>query len=217
MKHPAKFSNPIIDAILETLGDLPLVGDAILDPFAGVGKGVQALRDAGFEAFGVEIECEWARQCPWVFCADFFDWAKGAWPGVYAAAVTSPTYGNRMADHHNTRDASKRNTYRHTLGRELSPNNSGGMQWGDDYRHFHEGAWNELRRLVRRDGFFLLNISDHIRKGEVIPVTDWHVSTCERLGWRKIDEKPIATQRQRHGANGEKRVECEWLITFENA
>ena len=51
---------------------------------------------------------------------------------TFDMVVTSPTYGNRMADHHNAKDGRRRITYTHNLGRTLTPGNSGAMQWGED-------------------------------------------------------------------------------------
>jgi hypothetical protein len=61
---------------------------------------------------------------------------------TFDAICTSPTCGNRMADHHEARDISPRHTYRHVLGRPRTPGNSGALQWGDgiageEYRALH--------------------------------------------------------------------------------
>ena len=52
----------------------------------------------------------------------------------FEAICTSPTYGNRMADHFEAKDGSKRNTYRYAIGRALDEENTGKMQWGKKYR-----------------------------------------------------------------------------------
>jgi tRNA G10 N-methylase Trm11 len=82
---------------------------------------------------------------------------------TFDAVVTSPTYGNRMADHHHARDGSLRYSYTHTLGRSLHPNNSGTLHWGAEYQRFHSLAWREVWRVVRPGGRFVLNIKDHVR------------------------------------------------------
>ena len=68
----------------------------------------------------------------------------------FDAVVTSPCFGNRMADHHNAKDNSKRHTYRHYLGRELTKGSAAGMQWGEEYKHFHTEAWLEAKRVLKR-------------------------------------------------------------------
>jgi hypothetical protein len=83
----------------------------------------------------VELEPEWASQHPRTMVGD-----ARALPlpdATFDMVVTSPTYGNRMTDHHNAKDGSRRITYTHNLGRTLTPGNSGAMQWGEDYRQLH--------------------------------------------------------------------------------
>src|SRR5690606_19530624 len=114
----------------------------ILDPFAGVGGIFDLLAwmpAAQVEA--VEIEPEWAAADPRITLGSAL---ALPWPaGTFDAICTSPTYANRMADHHEARDASRRNTYRHALGRPLHPDNAGAMQWGEAYRQLHITAWTE--------------------------------------------------------------------------
>ena len=114
----------------------------------------------------------------------------------------------------------KRNTYKHTLGRltedgsvdDLHPRNTGAMQWGDDYRAMHALAWSEATRVTQR--WLILNISDHYRKGKIIPVTAWHAEMIESLGWTEKDRIEVETPRNRQGENRELRVEFESVIAF---
>src|SRR3990167_7947475 len=152
-KHPAKFGDAVLDAAVQLLYRVHAPGAktdggpmTILDPFAGVGK-VHRLRDYGFLTIGVEIEPEWADQSPHTVVGDALDLP---WPNAHFDAIcTSPSYGNRMADHHDAKDGSPRHTYRHYLGRPLSPHNSGAMQWGREYRAFHRRAWAEAARVLK--------------------------------------------------------------------
>lgn len=178
----------------------------ILDPFAGVGL----VHTLGLKSVGVEIEPEWANQHPQTIVGDsrnlpfpdrFFD-------GI----TTSPTYGNRMADHHNAKDASKRITYRHKLGRALTDGNSGMMQWGGKYRELHVRVWAECYRVTKDPGFFILNVSDHIRAGEIVPVSDWHLDALEEVGFDLAHQIDVPTQRMRFGQNHEARVEYEHVF-----
>ena len=181
----------------------------VLDPFAGVGK----VHTLGLRSVGVEIEPEWAIQHRQTIVGDsrelpfpdrFFD-------GV----ITSPVYGNRISDHHNAKDASKRITYRHKLGRALTPGNSGMMQWGKDYRELHEQVWEECHRVTVPYGFFILNISDHIRGGKVIEVSDWHFDHLTiALNYEIIHEIKVPTPRMRYGQNHAARVEHEYVWLF---
>ena len=125
------------------------------------------------------------------------------------------TYGNRMSDHHDAKDASKRRTYTHTLGRKLHQDNSGALDWGPQYRAFHVAAWTEARRVLQAGGAFVLNIKDHIRGGQVQPVTQWHIDALTGLGFRLLRHEHVPTPSMRYGANADKRVEYESVILFE--
>jgi hypothetical protein len=208
--HPAKYT----DALLPAMADMLTGRTRILDPFGGTGKVFELaawLPDAQIEA--VEIEPEWAACHPRTTLGNALSllWADD----YFDAVCTSPTYGNRMADHHNAKDASHRRTYRHMLGRELHADNAGALQWGDAYRTFHVAAWTEARRVLQPGGVFVLNIKDHIRGGVVQPVTEWHVKTLCGLGFAEMEHRRINTPSMRYGRNADKRVEYESVILFE--
>ena len=216
------------------------------DPFAGVGKGVDYFNDRGWDAWGTELEPEWAKQSVNVTCADSLAYMKlpGLWlGGIYApfpvdCVFTSPTYANRMADHHNAADRckacigrtmyegcdpcrkcdgtglSKRNTYRHKLGRPLSEGSSAGMQWGDEYRTFHTQAWAGVYGVLKPGGYFLLNVKDHIRKGDRCGVALWHHEMCLALGFKSVSSVPVPVRGNGFGQNGQTRVDHEWLFLY---
>jgi hypothetical protein len=198
--HPAKYSN----AILEQMR--PYLHGRVLDPFAGTGK----LRDIYPEAYLNELEPEWAVQGPASTIGDalHLPYAKHSFDTI----ATSPCYGNRMADHHNAADASKRITYRHTLGRPLHTNSAGSLQWGEKYRNFHVEAWYECHRVLKPGGLFLLNVSDHIRNGMIVNVSAWHNDVLAQMGFMPINSHLIRTPRMRRGANYDLRVEHEFLF-----
>lgn len=208
-RHPARYT----DVLLPVFAELLAGARRILDPFAGTGKAF-ALEPLlpGCVVEAVEIEPEWAATHPRTTLGNALNLP---WPdGFFDAAVTSPTYGNRMADHHTARDDSRRNTYRHALGRPLHPANSGAMQWGDPYRTFHTAAWTELARVLCPGGRFVLNIKDHIRRGQRQPVTAWHCATLTHLGFTENEHRHVACPGQRFGANGGARIEYESVILF---
>lgn len=210
--HPAKFSDEIVEVLRRVIldeqrriGRVPLV----LDPFAGVGRIHRAMPTS---TVGIELEPEWAachlrtvngNALALPFAADTFD-----------VVATSPCYGNRMADHHNARDGSKRRTYTHTLGRDLHPDNAGAMQWGDEYRAFHARTWAEARRVLKPGGLFVLNISDHIRGGKVRHVVAWHAMALGALGFEWVDDRAIETRRMKHGENRDARVDHEVVLVL---
>lgn len=213
IRHPAKFTDTLLPEMADMIG--PCI-DAdpfrILDPFAGTGK-IHRLRSLlPVYTDGIEIEREWCNLDPRTTYGDALDlpWRDG-W---YHAIVTSPAYGNRMADHHEARDGSTRNTYRHALGRALHSHNSGAMQWGAKYRKFHDQAWCEARRVLADGGLFLLNIKDHIRGGARQYVTDWHVETLCALGFVVVEHRRVECPGNGFGQNGARRVPYESLILF---
>jgi len=208
MKHPAKFT-PSILAAIEPL--LPESGK-VLDPFAGTGR-VHELETPARCTFGIEIEPEWAAMHPRTYVGNALDLPFCDWWAD--AIVTSPTYGNRMADHHEAKDGSRRMTYRHTLGRPLSADNSGQLQWGREYQAFHRTAWSEAIRVLVPGGLFVLNIADHVRKGEVQRVSLWHWQ-CLRygLGLETVSVRKVRTPGMRFGQNGAARVGHEFVIAM---
>src|SRR5437868_9381022 len=111
--------------------DLCDTAPLVLDPFAGVG-GIHTLAALGIaHTVGVELEPECALQHPRNIVGSAL--ALPFPDDTFDAIVTSPCYGNRMADHHDAKDASRRNTYTHALGRPLAFANAGSLQWGDSY------------------------------------------------------------------------------------
>lgn len=211
--HPAKYSKGFDAIFAEILRDTR----SVLDPMAGV-CGLANIRQHGYTGFIAcnELEPEWAMQglgradLVTMHDAEHLPFADGS----FEAICTSPTYGNRMADHHNARDDSRRNTYTHVLGRRLSPGNTGAMQWGTEYKFKHTQIWRECGRVLAPGGLLILNVSDHIRKGAVAPVTDWHVWWLTFLGFALIEHRRVPTLRNRFGANRKARVECESILVF---
>lgn len=233
--HPAKFTPAILDVVKQ---QIDLYADTtgsftILDPFGGVG-GIHALP---FDTYAIELEHEWSalsEYVGWSACMDFFDYKGGvmdgfihqhpeyaeriAGPKSFDAIVTSCTYGNRMADKHTVgaADKSKRLTYKHRLGRDLSPNNSGGMQWGDEYRTFHRKAWRHADTLLKPGGLFVLNVKDHIRKGKLMRVADWHRMFIEfGLDYELLEDVHVGVRGMGFGANQQTmKVDYEHVYVF---
>lgn len=206
MRHPAKYTNSLLPVFRKYLDGKK----AILDPFAGTGK----LKTIAPHATLLEIEPEWA-EISGAIIGDATHMPFG--DCCFDAICTSPTYGNRMADHFVDYQKEKkytRNTYRHCLGRSLHENNSGRMQWGEKYKELHRKAWFECNRVLKPNGIFILNISNHIRAGKEIKVTSWHTEEIERLGYKLLAEHKIETPRQKNGANAKLRVDYESVLIF---
>jgi SAM-dependent methyltransferase len=219
--HPATFTDALLPRLAAMLQ--PVLRQTpgpirVLDPFAGTGKIVR-LREwlPQLQCHGYEIEDEWAQTARAAGLACYTaDSRRLHYPDSYFDAVcTSPTYANRMADHHEARDGSPRHTYRHALGRPLSPGNSGMLQWGDAYRALHTAVYREVRRVLRPGGLLVLNLKDHIRHGERVPVTNWHAVTLLGIGFVCTGRTRVPCPGQRHGTNGRLRVSYETVLRFE--
>lgn len=214
-KHPAKYTDSVWDAITTAVTDeANLQGRelTVLDPFAGTGR-IHRLNESNwFTTWGVELEPEWATQHPRTVVGDATRLPFG--DETVEIIATSPCYGNRMADTYDGRDGSRRMTYRLALGRELSRGSAAGMQWGPSYRRLHQEAIVEMLRVLCLGGLGIINMSNHIRGGEVQLVVEWWTRTLIDSGVQLISVSPVGTDRYRHGANHELRVEAEHLIQF---
>lgn len=186
--HPAAFPSQIIDVLRRLIPQ-----GRVVDPFGGIGKlGTLGL---DWEVTSVEIEPEWALQgysngCHSVIIGDsrFLPFPSNSIPAI----ATSPTYGNRMADSYapdmtSKRSHATRRSYRICLGRDLNSANSGGMQWGEDYRKLHREVWAECYRVLMPDGALVINCKDHMRAGILQEVCEFHWQTLHTIGFKHTE------------------------------
>jgi DNA modification methylase len=208
--HPAKYTDNLLPVFANMLNG----HKTVLDPFGGTGKIYSLLKcKPDLKITCIEIEPEWAILDPRMTLGnalnlpcpeDYFD-----------AIVTSPTYGNRMADKLGKgKWALTRISYAASLGRELNEDNSGSLQWGTEYRKFHIDAWKEARRVLRNKGTFILNIKNHIRKGQEQLVTEWHCETLRLMGFEMMEHVKVETPSMKKGENREARVPYESVVKF---
>jgi hypothetical protein len=227
-KHPAKFSEPILNALDRLVRaearnlraadngryhDGPL---ELLDPFAGVGRIHQLHRPGKVHTYGVEIEAPWAACHSRTECADAIEYLSRPpyWQRFHVIA-TSGTYGNRYSDHHDARDGSTRRSYRHTLGQELQPNNSGRLPWGRQYKAFHAEAYRLMHRALRPGGLLLLNVSNFVRHQVEVPAVAWHEGALWGAEFEEAGRPyPVETRRDRFGQNHEARADHEVILRF---
>lgn len=208
VSHPARFNDALIPVFAQALSGCTTV----CDPFAGTGK-VHDLQAYGYQTIGVEIEPEWALMHPDTHVGNALALPFG--DEVFDAIVTSPCYGNRLADSHDARDGSVRRSYTHDLGRKLNDDNAGAMQWGDDYRSFHRAAWAEAFRVLKPGGRLVVNLKDHIRKGKRQLVAGWHVTELCRMGFALLMHTEVVTRGLRQGVNADLRVPVEQVYVLE--
>jgi hypothetical protein len=69
--------------------------------------------------------------------------------------------------------------------------------------------------VLRPGGALILNVKDHIRGSILQPVTNWHAVTLLCLGFVCTARERVRCPGQRHGANGDLRVEFESVLRFE--
>lgn len=219
-KHPAKFSDSILRVFQEILADLP--PGRVLDPMSGSNK-LKALDLPGFSLLCSELE--------WPWCHDAGEYRADVQAdatrlpfraGSVDYLVTSQTYANRMADHHRVQSGHVYRTYTHFLRQSLNDpdynlkaNNTGQLQWGPKYRDLHRKIWSEVIRVLAPGGLLLMNISDHIRAGKVVPVSDWHRRTVTEMGLVERSTHAVETPRSRGLQNDHLRVEYENVFVFE--
>lgn len=214
VKHPAKFTNSILivlNGVMELEADRNEGRLSVLDPMAGVGRIHDLDETFVYETQGVELEEEWAELHPRTRHGDVLD-LPDEWCESFDAVVTSPPYGNRMADHHNAQDGSKRMTYKHLLGRDLTEGSGAGMQWGRDYRDWVREVVPSMGYMIKSGGIMVLNISNHIRKGKEMLVAEYWLEEMLHYGLKFERAIPVPTPRMGFGENGGLRVDHEWVF-----
>lgn len=116
------------------------------------------------------------------------------------------------------KESSKRMTYRHVLGHELQPNNTGQFQFTqNEYKQLHFAVYQECYRVLEPGGIMIVNVSDHIRQGKRQPVCKWHELALKRTGFTHIRTQEVNTTRMGFGANHDLRVETEEFQIYRRA
>ena len=216
--HPAKFSDSIVPVLRDILPDHL---SYVVDPMAGVGKIVEA----GFPCPIIcnEIEPEWSSQIKQTDqvevltgdCRDIdlpIDRDNGP-----LAVVTSPPYGNRMADFFvSKRPESMKHRYAGDLGRKLSKGSVASVAFGDTFKTEMLSCYQPIWRQMQKGDLFVLNVSNFIRSYEEQNVESFFIKIFLESGEMVLDElRPVGTPRNRGvGANYNLRVNREVVMLF---
>lgn len=219
---PASYSGPVLESIRHLT---PANAVRILDPFAGP-NGVARLMDTlgtfsnstGRRYLGVEIEPEWAQQGVDTIVGDATKLRDI--PGVVAFApdcvITSPPYGNRMADQYlGDPSGSRRHTYAIALGRRLDDYSAARYQWGPKYQTIISEGIREIAHILPEGGHFILNIANHYRKHTLQLVVPWAVEMVLKRDFELRSWDVVKAPKMRHGENWEARDDHEQLFLFE--
>lgn len=130
---------------------------------------------------------------------------------------------------------SRRNTYRHRLdevGAKVAPGSAVVLGWKSAtqrrrYQRLHAAILEEAARVLVPYGRLLLNVSNHIEDDVEQRVVEWYLEHLlnpdrpTRAGTGELTRTwaldaiiPIATPRNRNGANGDLRAEHEFLLAL---
>lgn len=215
--HPAVYSERFIPIFAEIAKKYD--AKTVLDPFGGVGN-IGKIKDYGFEGKVIanELEAEWSAFHESNKVDESITGDARKMPSIESdsidAVITSPTYGNRLADRRITAKVDNL-TYANSLGRELTSGNSGRMHYGPKYKQLHNEVYKELYRVVKPGGIAVINMKDFISKGKVVPVTDFHINAMLNAGFELLYRDKVKTTGLATGKIKRPKVESEDIIVFE--
>ena len=196
--HPAKFS----DAALAAVGD-PVIGkQCVLDPFAGSGLHPRAARARPSRStIGIEIE-QWEGICTprKIRSATLFAPARSRNGSTPAIGEHRPTFGNRMADHHDARDDGDRGHLQAPArARSPPPYNSASVATGTQVPRLPCARVDRGGAACSSPAGSPSSTSrNHIRRGKKQHVSSWHVPHAHRslgpeLQATEVIEKPMVS------------------------
>lgn len=215
VKSPAPFHPRLLAIFVEQCNRHGI--RTVLDPFAGEGR-IHRLRDFRIDTVGVELEPEFAANHPATIVGNATA-LPADWTGRFDAVITSPPYGNRLADQY-LGDGGLRKSYAISLGRRTTPGSAAGDYFGPTYCATMEAAYVEARRVVRRAGNLILNVKSFLEDRQLVHATGWHIAAAHRAGWSMVeDPRPVSLRGWRLGSDGSRneRAELEWVLTFQAA
>jgi len=215
--HPAKYSKELLPILAKyAYGN-------VLDIMGGTGKAglLKALNPNITRVTINELEPEWAEQAfennvDEVIIGD----AKNLRLTV-DCIVTSPPYGNRMADNFHVganggkSTPSIRKMYASDLGRTPSEGSTCCLHFGRGYEEkitdIYESVFNNCK--FNR---FVLNVSNFIRNYQEVEVCDFYEKLFYLNGFVLVAKELVKTRRQKGiRANAKLRVPYETVMVFE--
>jgi hypothetical protein len=111
-------------------------------------------------------------------------------------------------------DRSARMTYAISLGRKPSAGSAAVLQWGDRYRELHSRAWAAADAALRPGALAVVNISNHVRGGEVQRVVEWHLDWWLHHRYTVETVDKVGTRRYGFGSNRDARVDAERVLVL---
>lgn len=208
-KHPAPFSEPIVETLRRLLPMWVPTSVLVHDPFAGEGVRLGRLCDQlGYTFSGSDLEL-WRDGDRRVVLGDATDAAS--YPTRRFVVVTSPTYNNGVNDHFVPRDVSDRMTYRVAAGHELHENNTGRYS-GRGSKAAEHTYWRITRESVAHwPELTIVNVKDSMRGRKLYPFVElWRALLIEH-GY-SLTQLDVPCPGWRVGTNHEARVETEAII-----
>jgi hypothetical protein len=214
-EHPSQYSYEVLDAMTAPLRTFGL---PVHDPFAGTGVRLGALCDrlrldfTGTELVGAFIVDERVNAGDSTYPDNY--------PEPPFVIATSPVYPNGMADHFKATEPEGRHTYRQALHRlvghdvPLAETNMGRYSIRRGPKAFE--IYATLATTIA--GWWwpapvVLNVSDFYVGESVFPLTRFWRDLLRSHGYKFAAPVNVRTRRQRHGANGDRRVEFEHVLT----
>lgn len=213
-KHPAPFTDSLIQALADLIPSVVPRSFGIHDPFGGEGRRLATLCDhLGYTFTGTDLE-PWKDGDRRVALGDSTD--PSTYPSVPFAVVTSPTYNNGVNDHFKPKDASRRLTYRVAAGRALHPNNTG-RHSGRGSKRGEAEYWRITREVVKHwPDLALVNVKDSTRSGEVYPLVQLWTDLLVEYGY-SVERLDVACPGWRFGTNHDVRTDTEAILIARRA
>lgn len=211
-KHPAPYTDSLIDAFRTLLPERVERSLVVHDPFGGEGVRLGRLcDDLGYTFSATDLE-PWLDADPRVMQGDSTD--PTTYPDVPFVVVTSPTYNNGVNDHFAPKDDSRRLTYRVRLGRPLQPNNTG--RWsGRGSRKGEVEYWRITRECVKHwPDLCFVNVKDSTRsswEGGIYPLVALWRDLLVEYGY-EVEQVDVACPGWRFGTNGQDRSDTEAIL-----